>query len=127
MLGNERAVQGVSLNEALREADIHPHGVRLDAPDLSHHSHSLAVTVRAPGGAAQFHVMFNAYWEALTFELPRPGSGVHAWRRWIDTYRDAPDDVCEEALAPSVDGGRYTVQSRSLVALFALQHDPASP
>ena len=44
-----------------------------------------------------FHVMFNAYWEPLTFELPRPDPGVaRRWRRWIDTYRDAPEDIFDE-------------------------------
>ena len=47
------ASQGLSLNEILREAEIQPHGVRLNAPDLSAESHSLAVTVRGPGGACR--------------------------------------------------------------------------
>jgi isoamylase len=122
ILGNEPGVQGVSLNEILREADIQPHGVRLNEPDLGAYSHSLAVTVRGPGGAALFHVMFNAYWEPLSFEIPRPAQGVHgSWRRWIDTYRDAPDDICDEPLAPLVEGPSYTVQARSIVVLFALR------
>ena len=105
-----------------RRAEIQPHGVRLNEPDLSVHSHSLAVTVRAPKGAALFHVMLNAYWEPLRFELPRPAPGVdEPWRRWIDTDRDAPDDVCDEALAPPVEGDSYTVHARSLVVLFAFR------
>jgi glycogen operon protein len=68
--------------------------------------------------------MFNAYWEPLTFELPRLARGVdRTWRRWIDTYRDAPDDVCEAFPAPSVEGGTYTVQARSLVILLAFGED----
>jgi hypothetical protein len=68
--------------------------------------------------------MFNAYWEPLIFELPRLGPGVHGyWRRWIDTYRDAPDDICDEPLATSAEGPSYTVQARSLVVLFALRGD----
>jgi glycogen operon protein len=71
-----------------------------------------------------FHVMFNAYWEPLTFELPSPVPGVgNRWRRWIDTYRDAPDDVCEAPPAFPVDSGSYTVQAHSLVVLFALGTD----
>ena len=121
MLGETLGVEGVSLNELLREADIQPHGVRLNEPDLSPESHSLAVTVRGRGRAALFHVMFNAYWEPLTFELPRLAPGVHgSWRRWIDTYRDAPDDIYD-GLGPSVEGPSYTVQARSLVVLFALR------
>jgi isoamylase len=122
MLGNEPGVEGLSLNQILREAEIRPHGVRLNAPDLSPESHSLAVTFRGARIAALFHVMFNAYWEPLSFELPPLTPGVHeGWRRWIDTYRDTPDDVIhDEPLAPSVDGPRYTVQARSVVVLFAM-------
>ena len=67
----ELGSHGVSLNELLREADIQPHGITLNHPDLRPDSHSLAVTVRATRAAVTLHVMFNAYWEPLTFELPR--------------------------------------------------------
>jgi glycogen operon protein len=67
--GDER----LSLNELLREADVQPHGVRLHEPDLRPQSHSIAVTVRGRGPAALVHVMCNAYWEPLTFELPASG------------------------------------------------------
>jgi glycogen operon protein len=121
LIGGAPGVQGVSLNEILREAEIQPHGIRLNRPDLSAESHSLAATVRGPGGVVLFHLMFNAYWEPLSFELPRLAPGVHqGWRRWIDTYRDAPDDIYDEPLAPSVEGPRYTVQARSGVVLFAM-------
>jgi len=90
----------------LRKAEIHPRSVRLGPPDLSAESHSLAVTVRGPGGAALFHVMFNAYWEPFTFELPPLTPGIHeSWRRWIDTYRGAPEDIADN-FGPSV-GGPY--------------------
>jgi isoamylase len=121
MLGKELGVEGLSLNELLRSAEIQPHGVRLHEPDLNPWSHSLAVTVRPWRRAVSLHVMFNAYWQPLTFNLPRPEPGVHGcWRRWIDTARDAPDDVCEGPLAPAVESPSYTAEARSLVVLFAL-------
>jgi glycogen operon protein len=124
MLGKELGIEGVSLNELLRQAEIHAHGVRLNEPDLSPDSHSLAFTVRNKGRAVMFHVMFNAYWEPLTFELPNPGPAVGTcWRRWIDTYRDSPDDVCDTPPASPVESASYTVQARSLVVLFALGRD----
>jgi glycogen operon protein len=124
MLGKELGIEGVSLKEVLQQADIHAHGVRLNEPDLSPDSHSLAFTVRDKRRAVKFHVMFNAYWEPLTFELPSPGPDVGAcWRRWIDTYRDAPDDVCDQPPASPVEGVSYTVQARSLVVLFVLGRD----
>ena len=67
--------------------------------------------------------MFNSYWEVLTFELPSMGAGVdQTWRRWIDTYRDPPDDIIDDGQGPSVLGPRYTVQARSLVVLFAVRN-----
>jgi isoamylase len=125
LLGDTPEMQGASLNEILRKAEIHPHGVRLGAPDLSAESHSLAVTVRGPGGAALFHVMFNAYWGPLSFELPPLTPGVHeCWRRWIDTSRDAPEDIADD-FGPSVEGPAYAVQARSLVVLFAPLRGPS--
>jgi glycogen operon protein len=121
MLGKELGVEGMSLNELLRAAEIHLHGVRLNQPDLSPASHSVAVTVRDRRRVVMFHAMFNAYWEPLTFELPSPLPDVGGcWRRWIDTHRDAPDDVCDAPPAPPVESRSYTVQARSLVVLFAL-------
>jgi glycogen operon protein len=128
MLGKDLGVEGVSLNEVLRSADIQPHGVGLNQPDLGPDSHSLAITVRSRVRPVSFHVMFNAYWEPLTFELPPPGPGARdGWQRWIDTDRDAPDDVCDGHLAPTVQSPSYTVQARSLVVLFALRDDATLP
>ena len=123
MLGNELGVEGLSLNGILREAEIQLHGVNLNRPDLSPESHSLAITVRGRGRTALFHAMFNSYWEALTFELPSIGAGLEqTWRRWIDTYRDPPDDINDEGQGPSVRGPGYTVQARSLVVLLAVRN-----
>jgi glycogen operon protein len=63
--------------------------------------------------------MFNAYWDPLVFELPPMIPGHPPWRRWIDTYRSAPDDIHEPAFGPPVLDATYTVQPRSLVTLFA--------
>ena len=128
MLGKDLGVEGVSLNELLRSAEIQPHGVRLHEPDLNPWSHSLAVTVRPRLQAVSFHVITNAYWQPLTFDLPRPGPGVHdCWRRWIDTAREAPEDVCDGPDAPAVESSTYTVEARSLVVLFALSGDATLP
>ena len=99
----------------------------MNEPDLSPVSHSLAVTVRGEE-LALFHFMFNAYWEPLVFELPRLTRGEHeCWRRWIDTYSDAPDDIFEDPSAPRVEGPSYTVQAHSFVVLVALRDRRASP
>nr|MDJ0572455.1 hypothetical protein [Pleurocapsa sp. MO_192.B19] len=64
------------------------------------------------------HVMFNAYWESLTYELPRLSQG-HNWYRIIDTSLATPDDFCELATAPLVRNSYYRVQARTSVVLMA--------
>ena len=59
----------LSLNELLRRARIEWHGVALNQPDWSDHSHALAFTLRSLGARFLLHGMFNAYWEPLTFEV----------------------------------------------------------
>jgi len=103
-----------SLNQVLREADIQWHGVRLGAPDWSDASHSIAFTVRPPDLPFWLHLIFNAYWEALDFDLPPA-----RWRRWVDSSREAPDDVVDVQFAPAVLGTSYRAAPRSVVALFA--------
>jgi glycogen operon protein len=120
VLASDPGLQDVSLNELLRDAEIEFHGVRLHEPDRSRESHSLAVTVRGRDHPLTFHAMFNAYWEALAFELPVPAaSTVGRWRYWIDTYREAPNDVYDWPGGPAVETASCLVQPRSVVVLFA--------
>jgi glycogen operon protein len=108
----------VTLNELLSQYPVHWHGVRLNAPDWSHESHSLAVTARI-GADRLLHVMINAYWEALEFEIPARVAQHQPWRRCVDTFLDAPDDISDWADAPAVRGATYAVQPRSIVLLIA--------
>jgi glycogen operon protein len=111
-----------SLNELLRHAEIDWHGVPLDVPDWGYDSHSIACTLRIGPRHHCFwlHVMFNAYWEPLDFDLPRPpNSVVGSWREWIDTSRESPEDIMEFEAAPLVSGTRYRVAPRSVAALLA--------
>jgi isoamylase len=106
---------GLSLNQLLRQGEIRWHGVRLNQPDWSHDSHSLAATARGFKGGYLLHLMLNAYWEPLAFELPSPeGPG---WYRLVDTFLESPDDICDLPAAPVVEPSTYLVQSRSVVLL----------
>jgi isoamylase len=114
----EHERQRVALNELIRQADITWHGVKLGEPDWRPSSHSIAFTARFT--MAPYHVILNAYWEPLEFELPPLVHGAREpWRRWIDTALDSPHDIVEWERAPSVSGHRYRAQSRSVVVLFA--------
>jgi len=107
---------GLSLNQLLRKAEIDWHGIKLNRPDWTDHSHSLAFSVR--GRNEVFHVIFNAYKEALEFELPpTPTDPQTAWRRIIDTFRESPEDICNMAQASPVGGQSYLVQPHSVVLL----------
>ena len=89
-----------------------------------HESHTLAATIRRLlGGRAQAHVVINAYWEALEFEIPSSGDALTPWQRLIDTSIDSPDDVCAWADAPKVQHSTYIVQPRSVVLLIAMALD----
>ena len=109
----------LTLNELLRRQPFTWHGVRLNAPDWSHESHTLAATVALPGYPVMLHLIVNAFWEALEFELPALTEAGAAWRRCLDTSLDAPADICGWNDAQSVQERSYRVHSRSVVVLVA--------
>jgi glycogen operon protein len=107
----------LTVTYASQEPHIVWHGVKLGQPDWSEHSHSLAFTLRHPKAEEQLHIIFNAYWEPLTFELPPLGHG-EVWCRIVDTERSSPDDFCSPDVAPAVHQGYYTVGPRSSIVLM---------
>jgi len=116
----EHEEKRVALNQLLLQEDITWHGVKLGEPDWRHSSHSLAFTVKLTMDRTHYHIILNAYWEPLEFELPPVAGGArHPWRRWIDTFLDAPHDIVEWEHAPSVPGYTYRAEPRSVVVLFA--------
>ena len=116
----------MTLRELLRHQPVTWHGVRLHAPDWGHDSHTLAASGYLIGYQAQLHVIVNAYWEALDFEIPPHGDTQTGWRRVIDTSLDSPHDVCAWREAPKVQQSTYAVQPRSVVLLMttARKADP---
>ena len=108
----------LSLNQILRQAKTAWHGVKLNQPDWSASSRSVAFTAEIKKEKLIIHLMLNAYWEALDFELPPVGNG-NPWRRWIDTALDSPNDIVEWQSSPSITGNTYRAEPRSVVVLFA--------
>jgi glycogen operon protein len=92
--------------------------VKLDQPDWSHCSHSLAFGAELRQERLRFHLILNAYWEPLDFELP-VCNGTEGWRRWIDTALDPPDEIVEWQKALPVPGRTYHAGARSVVMLVA--------
>jgi glycogen operon protein len=114
----EHERQRVSLNTMIREARQAWHGVKLHQPDWGDGSHSVAFGADLRKEGLLFHLILNAYWEPLEFELP--GTGDRGpWRRWIDTALDSPHDIVPWQSAPTVPGNTYRVEARSVVMLFA--------
>jgi glycogen operon protein len=105
----------VSLSQLLRDAKKAWHGVKLDQPDWSHYSHSLALGAELQREGLRFHLILNAYWEPLDFELPVCGGD--GWRRWIDTSLDPPDEIVEWQKALPISGRTYCAGPRSVVML----------
>jgi glycogen operon protein len=119
---------GLTLNQILRQSKIAWHGVKLNQPDWGADSHTLAVTVRSLRGRFMIHLMTNAYWEELEFEIPSvPELSGSDWKRWIDTARESPDDICSWAEAEAVRESLYPVQSRSVVVLVGRMEDGGNP
>jgi isoamylase len=117
----------VSLNQWLREAQKAWHGVTLNQPDWRSYSHSLAFSATLQREQMHIHLILNAYWEPLDFELPAVDqAGGNAWCRWIDTALDAPHDIVPWQTAPMVPGYTYRAEARSVVVLFAGLGDGAS-
>jgi isoamylase len=110
--------RGMTLQELLRHQPVTWHGTSLNAPDWGHDSHSLAATVHLLGGRSRLHMIVNAYWEPLEFQIPA-ASAAQPWRRIVDTSLDAPDDASTWTDAPAVQKSVYLVQPRSVVLLMA--------
>lgn len=94
------------------------HGVKLGQPDFGNHSHSLAFTLHQPGEREVMHVMLNAWWEPLAFDLPLPMVG-RRWLRIVDTALPSPDDFVEPESAPFIVARTCDVRPRSVVLLLA--------
>jgi glycogen operon protein len=118
----------MSLIELIRDGVKGWHGVNLDQPDWSDHSHSVALSVGLSQEGLLVHLIFNAYWEPLDFELPRLNSGTgNSWRRWIDTSQETPEDIMAWDEAPAVPGCGYRAAPRSVIVLWCGPGDRDEP
>jgi glycogen operon protein len=109
--------QRTSLQALIQQANKAWHGVRLNQPDWGDGSLSVALSAQLRKEEKLFHLILNAYWEPLDFELPKPGNST--WRRWIDTSLDSPDDIVPWQEAPAIPANVYQAGPRSVVLLVA--------
>jgi isoamylase len=104
-----------SLIQLLHESSKSWHGVKLNQPDWSHSSHSIALTAEIVKNRIFIHWILNAWREPLDFELPKK---CGQWNRWIDTGLDPPEDIVAWDEVRPVDGS-YRVAPHSVVVLFS--------
>lgn len=111
--------QRISLNQMIGEANKSWHGTKLGQPDWGDDSHSIAFTAELKKQRLLFHMIMNAYWEPLDFELPQAeNGGKNPWRRWIDTALDSPNDIAEWQVSPPIPNHPYQAAPRSVVVLW---------
>jgi glycogen operon protein len=113
----ENEERRISLNQLLQKGVKTWHGIKAGAPDWSSCSHSLAFSTELEKEKLVFHLIWNAYWEPLEFELPAAGPGP--WRRWIDTAREPPEDIVAWEAAPLVRGSVHRAGPRSVAVLYS--------
>jgi glycogen operon protein len=110
----------MSLKQMLEHPHITWHGVKLNQPDWSHQSHSLALTFHSLSGSLSNHVMINAYHEPLEFEIPVNSEEIrYNWRRWVDTFLQSPDDIVSWQEGLSILAATYTVQPYAIAVLIS--------
>jgi glycogen operon protein len=109
-----------SLDQLIQGAKKAWHGVKLNQPDWSDDSHSLAFSAEIRREKLLFYLILNAYWASLDFELPAIDTlGLGPWCRWIDTTLDSPHDIVPWQDTSPVLGGTYAAGPRSVVVLVA--------
>jgi glycogen operon protein len=112
----EHELERLTLPQLIQQAHKSWHGVRLDQPDWSAASRSVALQMEMKREGRLVFLILNAYWELLNFELPHHG---RPWRRWIDTGLASPMDIVPWQQAVPVSSASYRALPRSVVVLFA--------
>ncbi len=110
----------LSENSGSGQPHIVWHGVKLHKPDWNNNSHSLACTLIHPQADEQLHVMMNAYWKELEFEIPRLDKKKQ-WNRIIDTFQSPPHDFYPIPQSQPVDDHIIKVAPRAIVLLYAVE------
>ena len=116
--------QRMTLAQLIARASKGWHGVKLDEPDWSSCSHSIAFSAHRTSENLLVYFIFNAYWEPLEFELPSVRNcDARLWHQWIDTYLDSPQDIVDWQKAPVVRAFTYRAGPRSVVVLWGRDDD----
>jgi glycogen operon protein len=94
------------------------HGMNLYQPDWSLDSHALALELAHPNSPEHYHILFNAYWQPLSFSLP-PLPVSQKWGCMVDTSLGSPADFSSPPRPLKLGQQQYLAQARSVVILAA--------
>ena len=96
------------------------HGLQLGQPDWSFESRSIAAHMfghNTNGKSPDIYLIANAYWEALTFQLP--DLDKKKWHRFIDTSLPGENAIMDnENLRALDDQNHYLIEARTVVVLI---------
>ncbi len=109
----DRSEPGLSLAEVISRSKVRWHGAKLNQPDWGTSSRSVAFTIETK--EKWYHLIFNAFWEPIPFEIPELPVGFQPWNRIIDTDLQSPHDIGHGV--PLAKMASYDVQARSTVVL----------
>lgn len=106
----------ISLLKFIESSHHSWHGVKLNNPDWGEESRCIALHAELSQLDMYIHLILNAYWEPLDFELPPLPN--HTWRRWIDTSLPSPNDIVPWDEAAPISPNIYRATDRSVVLLI---------
>ncbi len=95
--------------------DISLHGVKLNSPDYSYYSLSIAFVLHDIETDTSFYIALNSYHGELTFELPILQN--KKWYLLVDTSKPEEENFREDTKA--LVEGKYLVKPRSSIILIS--------
>ncbi len=92
------------------------HGIKVNKPDWSDWSHTLGYSINKKDEGSAIWLGFNAYKEAMLFELPKP---ISQWKKYIDTSFLKNNNISKKPLSNQAN---IRIERNSLVLLVANEY-----
>ncbi len=92
------------------------HGIKVNKPDWSDWSHTLGYSINKNNEGSAIWLGFNAYKEAMIFELPKP---ISPWKKYIDTSVLKNKNFPKK---PLDNQSNIRIESNSLVLMVANEY-----
>ena len=92
------------------------HGIKVNKPDWGDWSHTLGYSINIKDEGSAIWLGFNAYKEAMIFELPKPTS---PWKKYIDTSFIKNKNMPKKPIA---NQSNIRIESKSIVLMVANEY-----